>query len=115
MKTKCSYNLKKMNDMTDTTHTPKRGYASISTTDGRFRLWIPRPTVAGTMCCTCGFGLRSHLPFVDAIDKLDYVHVEALKQLDEDFSIIILQLDGDRQGTLARLMEDIPKLMEEHL
>ena len=104
-----------MNDMIIIEKSPALGYASISTTDGRFRLWIPRPTAAGTMYCTCGFGLRSHLPFVDAINQLDYVHVEAVKQLDEDFSTIILQLDGDRQGTLARLMKDIPKLMEEHL
>lgn len=96
-------------------NTPTRGYASICTADGRYRLWIPRPTAAGTMHCTCGFGLRSHLPFVDAIDRLDYVHVEEVRQLDEDFSCIVLVCDGDHKGCLARLMEDIPNLMEEHL
>ena len=92
-----------------------RGYANISTNDGRFRIWIPRPNGAGVMHCNCGFGLRSHLPCVDAIDRLDYVHVEAVKQLDEDFSTIILQCDGEHKGCLERLMEDIPTLMEEHL
>lgn len=92
-----------------------RGYASISTGDGRFRIWIPRPNGAGVMHCNCGFGLMSHLPFVDAIDRLDYVHVEAVRQLDEDFSTIILQCDGEHRGCLERLMEDIPRLMEESL
>lgn len=101
--------------MITTNNTPTRGYASISTNDGRYRIWIPRPNAAGTMLCNCGFGLRSHLPFVDAIDRLDYVHVEAVRQLDEDFSTIVLQCDGDHRGCLERLMEDIPRLMEEHL
>ena len=101
--------------MTTINKTPTRGYDSISTNDGRYRLWIPRPTAAGTMHCTCGFGLRSHLPFVDAIDRLDYVHVEEVKQLDQDFSTIVLQCDTDHSGCLARLMEDIPNLMEEYL
>ncbi len=92
-----------------------RGYASISTNDGQYRIWIPRPDKAGVMCCNCGFGLRSYLPFVDAIDQLDYVHVEEVKQLDKDFSAIVVQCDGDRNGCLERLMEDIPRLMEEHL
>lgn len=101
--------------MTTINKTPTRGYASISTADGRYRLWIPRPTAAGTMHCTCGFGLRSHLPFVDAIDRLDYVHVEEVRQIDQDFSTIILQCDGDHKGCLTRLMEDIPNIMEEYL
>lgn len=92
-----------------------RGYVSISTNDGHNRIWIPRPNKAGVMHCNCGFGLRGHMPFVDAIDKLDYVHVEEVRQLDEDFSCIILVCDGDHKGCLARLMEDIPTLMEAHL
>ena len=101
--------------MTTTHNINPRGYASISTNDGRYRIWIPRPNGAGVMHCNCGFGLRSHLPFVDAIDRLDYVHVEAVRQLDEDFSTIVLQCDGEHKGCLERLMEDIPALMEEHL
>ena len=101
--------------MTTTNDINPRGYASISTNDGRNRIWIPRPDKAGVMRCNCGFGLGSHLPFVDAIDRLDYVHVEAVRQLDEDFSTIILQCDGEHKGCLERLMEDIPNIMEEHL
>lgn len=98
-----------------TIHTHQRGFASISTPDGRYRLWIPRPTAAGTMYCNCGFGLRSHMPFVDAIDRLDYVHVEEVRQMDEDFSCIVIQCDGEHKGCLERLLEDIPNIMEEHL
>ena len=93
-----------------------RGYASISTNDGRYRIWIPRPNGAGVMHCNCGFGLRSHLPFVDAIDQLDYVTVAAVNQLDQDFSTIVLQcLERPYAVCVERLMEDIPNLMEEHL
>lgn len=101
--------------MTTTNDINPRGYASISTNDGRNRIWIPRPDKAGVMRCNCGFGLMSHLPFVDAIDQLDYVHVEEVRQIDEDFSCIVLQCDGEHKGCLARLMGDIPALMEEHL
>ena len=48
-----------------------KGFSSISTPDGKFRMWIPRPTVSGRVICNCGFALKSHLPFVDAIDALD--------------------------------------------
>ena len=98
-----------------TIHTHQRGFASISTPDGRYRLWIPRPTPSGTMYCNCGFGLRSHLPFVDAIDRLDYVHVEEVRQMDQDFSCIVIQCEGEHKGCLERLLEDIPNIMEEHL
>ena len=93
-----------------------RGFASIASGDGRFRLWLPRPTATGLMVCNCGFGLRSHLPFVDAIDQLDYVKVAAVNQLDQDFSTIVLQcLEQPYAVCVERLMEDIPNLMEEHL
>ena len=101
--------------MTTSDNINHRGYVSIKSQDGRNRIWIPRPDKNGIMHCTCGFGLKSHMPFVDAIDQLDYVHVEDVKQIDQDICCIILVCDGDHKGCLAKLMEDIPNIMEEHL
>lgn len=99
-----------------TIHTHQRGFVSISTPDGRYRLWIPRPSMAGIMHCNCGFGLQSHRPFVDAIDRLEYVSVEAVEQLDEDFSTLVIQCKTQPyRDVLPRLLEDLPELMEEHL
>ena len=102
--------------METTTQRQTRGFASIATPDGRFRIWLPRPTAAGTMHCNCGFGLMGHLPFADAIDQLPYVRVHCVRQLDDDFSTIVIQcLEKPYMQTAARLLDDLPRVMEEHL
>lgn len=93
-----------------------RGFASISTDDGRYRIWIPRPTTAGTMYCTCGFGLRGHMPFVDAIDRLPYLQVQEVNQIDEDFSAIVIRCTETPYRTcMERMLDDLPRLMDEEL
>lgn len=99
-----------MNDLS--TH---RGYASISTPDGKYRVWIPRPTSAGRVVCSCGFALKSHLPFVDAIDALDYLQVDEVRQIDQDLSNLIISCLDKPHECMLRMVEDIPKLMEEYL
>lgn len=93
----------------------QRGYASISTPDGKFRMWIPRPTSAGTATCSCGFPLKSHLPFVDAIDRLDYLQVDEAKEIDQDFSYLTVSCLGRPGECLMRMVEDLPELMEKYL
>lgn len=93
----------------------ERGYASISTPDGKFRIWVPRPTSAGRMNCTCGFALKKHLPFVDAMDALDYIQVEEVRQIDEDFSYMVISCLEKPHECMLKLIDDFPSLMEQYL
>lgn len=98
-----------------TTEQPNRGYASISTPDGKFRLWLNRPTSAGKIICSCGFALKQKLPFVDAIDALGYVRVDEVRQIDGDYSTLALHCVQSPKGVFERLLDDIPELMEQCL
>lgn len=92
-----------------------RGQASISTPDGQFRIWVSRPTNAGRMICTCGFALKEHLPLVDAIDALDYLQVDEVRQIDEDLSNLIIYCKEKPTECMERLVEVLPELMEQYL
>lgn len=72
-----------------TTEINDRGFASISTPDGRFRMWVPRPTAGGKITCSCGFALGEYLPFTDAVDALAYVRVEEIRHIDEGFGYMV--------------------------
>ena len=94
--------------------TTQKNYATVSSKDGQRRIWIPRPGKDNTLCCTCSFGMKNHLPFADAIGRLGYARVEAVEQMDEELSAIRIRLTGGK-GSLPRLLEDLPELMEEYL
>ena len=93
-----------------TTAQSNRGYASISTPDGKFRIWLNRPTI-----CSCGFALKRKLPFVDTISALGYVQADEVRQIDQDYSTLILYCVQSPDGVFERLIEDIPELMEQYL
>lgn len=90
-------------------------FSSISTPDGKFRMWIPRPTASGRVICNCGFALKSHLPFVDAIDALDYLQVDEVRQIDQDLSSLTISLLDAPHECMLKMIEDIPELMEQYL
>lgn len=92
-----------------------KGFSSISTPDGQFRMWIPRPTASGRVICNCGFALKSHLPFVDAVDALDYLQVDEVRQIDQDFSILAISFLNASHECMLKMIEDIPELMEQYL
>ena len=92
-----------------------KGFSSISTPDGKFRMWIPRPTVSGRVICNCGFALKSHLPFVDAIDALDYLQVDEVRQIDQDLSSLTISLLDAPHECMLKMIEDIPELMDQYL
>lgn len=98
-----------------TTGQSNRGYASISTPDGRFRMWLNRPTASGKIICSCGFALKQKLPFVDAINKLGYVQADEVREIDMDYSTLILCCVQSPNGVFERLIEDIPELMDQYL
>lgn len=92
-----------------------RGQTSISTPDGQFRIWLNRPTAAGKIICSCGFALKEKLPFVDAIDTLGYVMTDEVRQIDQDYSTLILYCIQPPNEVVERLIEDLPILMEQYL
>ncbi|MDO3390031.1 hypothetical protein Q3C19_06030 [Bacteroides sp. ET489] len=94
----------------------QKGFASVSTPDGRYRIWMPRPTSSGRLVCSCSFALKKRLPLVDAIDALPYIQVEEIRDIDEDYSTFIITCkETPYHACMERLIEDLPKLMEEHL
>lgn len=92
-----------------------KNFASISTLDGQFRMWIPRPTASGKVICNCGFALKNHLPFVDAIDALDYLQVDEVRQIDQDLSSLIITILDTPHECMLKMIEDLPGLMEQYL
>lgn len=98
-----------------TTEINDRGFASISTPDGRFRMWVPRPTAGGKITCSCGFALGEYLPFTDAVDALAYVRVEEIRHIDEGFGYMVIGCVEEPRECMERLLEDFPELMERYL
>ena len=99
----------------ETTERQSRGFATISTPDGRHRIWLPRPTEAGRIFASCSFALAGHMDFVDGIDRLGYVRVERAETSDDNYSRLDLSCQDGPALCLERLMEDLPRLMEKHL
>lgn len=98
-----------------TTERQPRGFATISTPDGRDRIWIYRPTESGFIDIACSFDLNGRFGFVDAVDHLEYVRVEEARIIDEDYSTLMLSCQQVPMDCMERLMEDLPKVMEEWL
>lgn len=92
-----------------------RNFSSISTPDGKFRMWIPRLSASGKVACSCSFALKSHLPFVDAIDALDYLQVDEVIQIDQDLSYLVISCLEAPHECIMKMIEDIPELMEQYL
>ena len=93
-----------------------RGFVTVSTSDGKYRIWMPRPTRSGKMRCSCSFGLQHRLPLIDAIDALPYIRMEEVSEIDEDYSTFVLTCQAQPYSEcMERLMDDLPELMEEHL
>lgn len=88
-------------------------FTVISSPDDRFKIWVQRPMPNGRIVCTCSFSLKERMAFVDAIDKLSYVLVEEINNIDEDMSHIMLRIEYDK--STVRLIEDLPELMEQYL
>lgn len=94
----------------------QKGFASVSTPDGRYRIWMPRPTSSGRLICSCSFALKRWMPLVDAIDALPYIQVEEVRDIDEDYSTFILTCkQTPYHACMDKLMDDLPRLMEAHL
>lgn len=77
-------------------------------------MWLNRPTVSGRIVCSCGFALKERLPFVNAINELGYVQVDEVRQIDQDYSTLILYSVHAFNEVFEQLIEDIPKLMEQY-
>lgn len=88
-------------------------FTVISSPDDKFKIWVQRPTYNGRIVCTCGFSLKGRMPFVDAIDRLPYVSVEEVNNVDEDMSHLILRMENNSNDVL--LIEDIQELMEQYI
>lgn len=94
----------------------QRGYTSISTPDGKWRVWINRLNKSGQFAIACGFSIGDKLQFVDAIDALEYVQVEEVCHLDDDLSDLIIDCTIENHGEVfLRLIEDLPELMDKYL
>lgn len=101
--------------METTTNLKERGFATISTPDGRHRIWLHRPTPEGSIYASCNFALAGHYDFVDAVNTLGYVSVYNALTYDNYYSSLKLTCLLEPEGCLERLMEDLPEKMEKYL
>lgn len=89
-----------------------RVYTRITTPNRKCHVWIRRPEREQIVCCF-SFSLAGKMQFVDAVDRLSYVEVQGVKNVDHDLSYLYLKCIGDsyRKANTA-LLEDLPKIME---
>ena len=99
----------------ETNNLQSRGFATISNADGRLRIRVQRPTPEGSIHLSCNFALAGHYDFVDAVDTLGYVSVYSALTYDTDYSSMVMTCLMESGECMARLMEDLPKVMEEWL
>lgn len=50
-----------------------------------------------------------------SISTLDYLQVDEVRQIDQDLSNLVISCLDKPQECMLRMVEDIPKLMEEYL
>lgn len=94
----------------------QKGFATISTPDGNFRIWLSRPTKGGKMRCACSFGLQHRLQLVDALNALPYIEVDSVNEIDEDYSSLVLKcLNIPYSVCLEKLINTLPELMNRYL
>lgn len=101
--------------METTTNLQQRGFAVISSPDGRHQMRLSLPQPDGAIFSSCNFALAGHYAFVDAVDTLGYVSVYSALTYDEDYSSMIMSCLMNPGECMERLMEDLPELMEEWL
>lgn len=99
----------------DTSNLQQRGFAVISSPDGSHQMRLSRPLPDGRIFATCSFALAGHWDFVDSIDTLGYVRVIQGATYDADFSSMQMNCLLEPGECMERLMEDLPKVMEEWL
>ena len=98
-----------------TTERQQRGFAVISSPDGRHQMRLSRPLPDGRFFATCSFAVAGHWDFVDSIDTLGYVCVNGASTYDTDYSSMQMTCIMEPGECMERLMVDLPKVMEEWL
>ena len=98
-----------------TTERQQRGFAVISSPDGRHQMRLSRPLPDGRIFATCSFAVAGHWDFVDSIDTLGYVCVNGASTYDTDYSSMQMTCIMEPGECMERLMVDLPKVMEEWL
>lgn len=91
----------------------KKPFVTIQDRSNNEMFWIPKPTAKGNMSCVSGFNVMKYLPFVDAINNLKYASVMNISLIDNEMSIILIQLTED--NCLSQFIEDIPELIYQYV
>lgn len=92
-----------------------RNFASISTNDGRYRVWFSSPSEQGQQVITCSFSLEGKQFFLDAINSLNYLRVDCVREIGAEMSHIYLHTSIDRNECMLQLFEDLPSILEDSL
>lgn len=91
----------------------KKPFVTIEDRSNNEMFWIPKPTTEGNMICVSGFNVMKYLLFVDAVNNLKYVNVVNISLIDNDMSIILIQLTED--NCFLKFIEDIPELIYQYI
>lgn len=85
-------------------------YIRISTPDDKYFVWVSRANIDGRSYMISNFDTRTE--FADALDRLGYLTVERIRELDDEMYSIVFQMKGNAKECLQRLVEDIPNIMD---
>lgn len=92
----------------------KENYFKINTPDERYFVWVKRPDIDLRTYLIFNFGeFKSR--FADMLDRLGYITVEQVKQLDEsddEMCSLVFSFDFDDDDKWKFLLEDIPAIMD---
>lgn len=99
----------------ETNNLQQREFAVISSPDGKHQMRLNLPLPDGRIFASCSFALAGHWDFVDSIDTLGYVRVDSASTYDADYSSMQMTCLMEPGECMERLMEDLPKVMEEWL
>lgn len=90
-----------------------RPYLKIFSPDEKYFVWVKRPDIDKRAYMLFNFG-EHKAKFADMIDKLAYMNVEEVKQLDEmdnDTFVIIFSFNNHDSENYRYLIDDIPSIM----
>ena len=104
-----------MNGTTLAAGATAKTFITLTTPDDRNRVWISKSDRQGRVRIIFSFGLKGRLPLVDDIDRLPYVSVLEVSDIDTECSGMVLQFTDPHPGHLARLTDDLCELLHRYL
>lgn len=91
----------------------RKPFVTIQNRENKEMFWVPKPTASGNMHCVAGFNLMRYLPFVDAVNNLEYAEVVNTQVVDSEMSFMLVKLTKEK--SFGQFTVDIAELIYKHV